>query len=101
MEASTSRLPRSDQATPSQPQGQPTYTFFPNARDISILNSVFNDITHHHTERTGDYLSYSLMSSSHLMTVVLDDFLKPHISETAIHDSLARYPPPLCHPRTR
>src|SRR6266550_3035038 len=96
MEPSTSRLPRSDQTTPSQPQGQPTYRFFPNARDISILNSVFNDVTHHHTERTGDYLSYSSLSSSHLMTVVLDDFLKPHISETAMHDSLARYPPPLC-----
>ncbi|KAF8330244.1 hypothetical protein F5887DRAFT_923295 [Amanita rubescens] len=29
------------------------------------------------------------------------DVLKPHISEAAIHDSLARYPPPQCHPRTR
>ena len=35
------------------------------------------------------------------MTVVLDDFLKPYISETARHDSLARYPPPSCHPKTR
>ena len=35
------------------------------------------------------------------MTVVLDDFLKPYISETAMHDSLARYPPPSCHPKTR
>ena len=33
-------------------------------------------------------------------TLVFDD-LKSHISEAAMHDSLARYPPPLCHPRTR
>ena len=32
--------------------------------------------------------------------LVFDD-LKSHISEAAMHDSLARYPPPLCHPRTR
>ena len=33
-------------------------------------------------------------------TVVFDD-LKSHISAAAIHDSVARYPPPLCHPQTR
>ena len=34
-------------------------------------------------------------------TLVIDVLLKPHISEAALHDSLARYPPPQCHPRTR
>ena len=33
-------------------------------------------------------------------TLVID-VLKPHISEAAMHDSLARYPPPRCHPTTR
>lgn len=33
-------------------------------------------------------------------SLVLDDF-RQHISEAAMHDSLARYPPPWCHPRTR
>jgi hypothetical protein len=33
-------------------------------------------------------------------TLVFDD-LKSYISEAALHDSLARYPPPLCHPQTR
>ena len=33
-------------------------------------------------------------------TLVFDE-LKSRISETAMHDSLARYPPPLCHPKTR
>ncbi|KAF8347587.1 hypothetical protein F5887DRAFT_1157712 [Amanita rubescens] len=54
---------------------------FSNAQHFSIFNSVFNDVTHD----TGN---------------ILDNF-KSHISEAAIHDSLARYPPPLCHPQTR
>ncbi|KAF8347420.1 hypothetical protein F5887DRAFT_1131099 [Amanita rubescens] len=65
--------------TLGQPQG---HTFFPNARNFSIVGAVFNDV-HHHAEGT-----------------VFND-LKSRISEAAMHDSLARYPPPLCHPRTR
>ncbi|KAF8338372.1 hypothetical protein F5887DRAFT_517372 [Amanita rubescens] len=55
-----------------QPLEQSTCSFLPNARDFSILGSV----------------------------LVFDD-LKLYISEAAMHDSSARYPPPLCHPRTR
>ena len=50
--ASTSR---SDQVTSGQPQG---HTYFPNARDFSFLYPVFNDVTHHHTERTGEVTAY-------------------------------------------
>ncbi|KAF8347570.1 hypothetical protein F5887DRAFT_35858 [Amanita rubescens] len=80
----TSHLHGADQTTLGQPQGHPTYTFFPNARDFSIVGAIFNDVHHdHHAEGTAF------------------DGLKSHISEAAMYDSLARYPPPKCHPKTR
>ena len=64
---STSRLQGSDQTTLGLPQGQPAYTFFPNARDFSIVGAVFNDV-HHHAEGTanGNVASCSSLSVSHL-----------------------------------
>ncbi|KAF8347581.1 hypothetical protein F5887DRAFT_1072572 [Amanita rubescens] len=80
MDSATSRLQNAAQR-------QPAHSFLPNARDFSIIGAVFNEIRgdfHHHAERAA----------------ALDD-LKPYISEAAMHDSLARFPPPLCHPKTR
>ena len=69
MDPGTSHLQGSNQATLGQPQGQPTYSILPNARDFSIVGSVFNDIhgdVHHHTERTGDIAYCPSLSRSHL-----------------------------------
>ena len=103
MDSATSRLQNADQTA----QRHPTHSFLPNARDFSIIGAVFNEIRgdfHHHAGRAaGNVCILALaLTQSHLVafTIVLGD-LKPHISEAAMHDSLARYPPPLCHPKTR
>src|SRR6266576_291536 len=103
MDFATSRLQNADQTA----QRHPTHSFLPNARDFSIIGAVFNEIRgdfHHHAGRAaGNVCILALaLTQSHLVafTIVLGD-LRTLITKTAMHDSLARYPPPLCHPKTR
>ena len=45
---------------------------------------------------------YSLDFHDHRSDCVLDlEHLQQYISEGALHDSIARFPPPRCHPKTR
>ncbi|KAF8347620.1 hypothetical protein F5887DRAFT_1281239 [Amanita rubescens] len=55
---------------------------FPGSHDFQINNCQLNDFSQHPKET---YLEY----------------LQKYISEGALHDSMARFPPPRCHPQTR
>ncbi|KAF8347619.1 hypothetical protein F5887DRAFT_1100123, partial [Amanita rubescens] len=59
---------------------------FPGSHDFQISNSQFNDFSQNiYYPKEGTYLEY----------------LRKYISEGALHDSMARFPPPRCHPKTR
>ncbi|KAF8329240.1 hypothetical protein F5887DRAFT_1142496 [Amanita rubescens] len=65
---------------------QPITGLFPGSHDIQINNSQLNDFSQIvYYPKEGTYLEH----------------LQKHISEDALHDSMARFPPPRCHPQTR
>ena len=53
------------------------------------------------TQRQGQVTSAYCCSPDLISRTLVFDDLKSHISEAAMHNPLAHYPPPLCHPKTR
>ncbi|KAF8325492.1 hypothetical protein F5887DRAFT_1072634 [Amanita rubescens] len=75
--------PHSDSEVETQPIGT---GLFPGSHDFQINNSQLIDFSQNvYYPKEGTYLEH----------------LQKHISEGALHDSLARFPPPRCHPQTR
>ncbi len=71
---------------------------------VHINNSQLNDFSrnvHYHNDRKKSDV-YPLDFHDHLSDCELDLLhLQQYVSEGALHDSMARFPPPMCHPQTR
>ena len=93
------RRPHSNSEAATQSTG-----LFPSSHDFQINNSQFNDFSqndYYPKERTCE-CQFPFGFYDHGSDCELDlEHLQLHISEGALHDSIARFPPPRCHPQTR
>ena len=76
--------------------------FFSHAHDFQIKDSNLYDLHYHEHRKAKTSETVHSLSYTTVLTVTLDlEYLQQFISEGALHDSMARYPPPKCHPMTR
>ncbi|KAF8349143.1 hypothetical protein F5887DRAFT_879664, partial [Amanita rubescens] len=97
--AGNSLPPRSHSEATTQSPG-----LLAGSHDFQINNSQLNDFSrnvHYHDDHKKSAV-YPLNFYDHLSDCELGLLhLQQYISEGALHDSMARFPPPMCHPQTR